>query len=353
MVTLVEKAAQMLSASTVDKDALAHFDIESWTKNPLSNLQRIKEQNDIKQKQVSSRRTTSSSSSKGLGLYVPVSLPNIKLKVKNMTNELDDSPESDLIRKRTREITTLPQRKRRSDFAQTLNRNEYAPPSVYTSAQDPNLATSMLLNAALSAPGKDVRGGNGVSRKSSSSSGGKAPRTASRRCTFEGCTKCAQGKTSFCIAHGGGRRCTVDGCFKAARDKFYCAGHGGGKRCATEGCSKAAVGGSGFCTAHGGGKRCQHPGCNKSSQASTSYCVRHGGGRKCIEQNCNKAARSRTDYCASHGGNSTCRAGECMALVTGKKQYCRKHAHLEVEGEGDSNDNEEEGEEVEGWDWED
>ena len=124
----------------------------------------------------------------------------------------------------------------------------------------------------------------------------------SRLCTYPGCTKCAQGKTSLCIAHGGGRRCTVPGCIKAARDKFYCAGHGGGKRCSVEDCKKAAVGGSNLCTAHGGGKRCQEPGCMKSSQASTMYCVRHGGGRKCIEPNCNKAARSRTNYCASHGG---------------------------------------------------
>lgn len=54
---------------------------------------------------------------------------------------------------------------------------------------------------------------------------------AVRRCLHQGCTKCAQGSTNYCIAHGGGRRCTFPGCVKGARDKFFCAGHGGGKVC--------------------------------------------------------------------------------------------------------------------------
>ena len=124
--------------------------------------------------------------------------------------------------------------------------------------------------------------------------------TGSRKCQFEGCSKCAQGNTYFCISHGGGRRCTYAGCTRAARDKFFCAGHGGGSRCQIQDCSKAAVGGSTLCTAHGGGKRCQVEGCTKSSQSNTMLCVRHGGGRKCVVEGCIKVARGKTDTCAGH-----------------------------------------------------
>lgn len=121
-----------------------------------------------------------------------------------------------------------------------------------------------------------------------------------RRCLFEGCTKCAQGSTKYCISHGGGRRCTFPGCNKGARDKYFCAAHGGGKRCTVQGCMKSAVGRSTFCTSHGGGKRCAEPGCTKSAQSSTRFCVRHGGGRKCALIGCNKVARGRTQFCTSH-----------------------------------------------------
>lgn len=110
-----------------------------------------------------------------------------------------------------------------------------------------------------------------------------AKHSTSKKCRFEGCSKCAQvnlcngrcpthkilipdfactvccnqGSTQFCIAHGGGRRCTIKGCSRAARDMLYCAGHGGGRRCESEGCTKGAVGSSKLCTAHGGGRRCQ------------------------------------------------------------------------------------------------
>jgi len=124
--------------------------------------------------------------------------------------------------------------------------------------------------------------------------------SCTRRCQFDGCTKCSQGSTNFCIAHGGGRRCTFPGCSKGARDKFFCAGHGGGKRCAVDVCTKSAVGGSSLCTSHGGGKRCQFEGCTKSSQGSTKFCVAHGGGRKCRMSGCTKVARGKTEFCASH-----------------------------------------------------
>ena len=113
-------------------------------------------------------------------------------------------------------------------------------------------------------------------------------RTANRKCEAPGCSKCAQGKTNFCISHGGGRRCTFPGCTKGARDRLYCAAHGGGRRCSAPDCRKAAVGGSSLCTAHGGGRKCQVDGCTKSAQSPTSFCVRHGGGRLCAVDGCHK-----------------------------------------------------------------
>ena len=65
--------------------------------------------------------------------------------------------------------------------------------------------------------------------------------TNSRKCHAQGCSKCAQGATKFCISHGGGKRCTHPNCDRGARDKFFCAAHGGGKRCSIGGCDKSAV----------------------------------------------------------------------------------------------------------------
>eukprot|EP00596_Hydrurales_sp_CCMP1899_P003726 CAMPEP_0119054054 /NCGR_PEP_ID=MMETSP1177-20130426/74818_1 /TAXON_ID=2985 /ORGANISM="Ochromonas sp, Strain CCMP1899" /LENGTH=831 /DNA_ID=CAMNT_0007034171 /DNA_START=215 /DNA_END=2710 /DNA_ORIENTATION=+ len=153
--------------------------------------------------------------------------------------------------------------------------------------------------------------------------------TGGRRCQQQGCNKCAQGSTCYCIAHGGGRRCTFAGCSKGARDKFFCAGHGGGKRCMSSDCTKSAVGGSkfctGVCTGHGGGKRCKIDGCDKSAQSSTLHCVKHGGGRKCSIEKCTKVARGKTDCCAAHGGGARCRTAHCYKAAVGRYQYCRPH----------------------------
>lgn len=142
---------------------------------------------------------------------------------------------------------------------------------------------------------------------------------------MDGCSKCAQGSTKFCIAHGGGRRCTFEGCTKGARDKFYCAAHGGGRRCATDGCTKSAVGGTNLCTFHGGGKKCQFEGCAKSAQSPTQFCVRHGGGKKCVIKGCQKVARGRTSLCASHGGGNRCKFENCISSCLAKETYCSKH----------------------------
>jgi hypothetical protein len=60
----------------------------------------------------------------------------------------------------------------------------------------------------------------------------------------------AQGRTPFCMAHGGGKRCQAEGCIKAARGgDTHCVAHGGGRRCQEEGCSEGAV--------YGGTQRCK------------------------------------------------------------------------------------------------
>mmetsp|Transcript_33406 Transcript_33406/g.48421 ORF Transcript_33406/g.48421 Transcript_33406/m.48421 type:complete len:1032 (-) Transcript_33406:413-3508(-) len=153
-----------------------------------------------------------------------------------------------------------------------------------------------------------------------------------RKCHADGCMKCAQGATKYCIGHGGGKRCTFAGCDKGARDKLFCAAHGGGKRCSLEGCGKAAVGGSSLCTAHGGGKRCSVPNCSKSSQSSTSFCVKHGGGKTCKMDNCNKVARGRTDYCAAHGGGTRCVYEACSKLAVSTLKLCRYHSNSTKKG---------------------
>jgi hypothetical protein len=122
---------------------------------------------------------------------------------------------------------------------------------------------------------------------SKSSKEGRALSAIQRPCLFEGCHKCAQAGTKYCISHGGGRRCTYPNCTKGARDKNFCASHGGGKRCTVKNCDKSAVGRSTFCTSHGGGKRCAFDGCEKSAQ-SGHFCVRHGGGKHCSVANCLK-----------------------------------------------------------------
>lgn len=90
----------------------------------------------------------------------------------------------------------------------------------------------------------DEKQENGINAATKGEGAGNPAASSSyqnRKCHAEGCTKCAQGATKFCIAHGGGKRCTFSGCFKGARDKFFCAAHGGGKRCVTQGCDKSAV----------------------------------------------------------------------------------------------------------------
>ena len=123
-----------------------------------------------------------------------------------------------------------------------------------------------------------------------------------KHCQFEGCRKMSQGKTSFCIAHGGGRRCIKEGCSSNARGSSgLCMARGGGRRCSVDGCKRGAAGATTLCVKHGGGKRCSTLGCPRAAQGGPlGKCAQHGGGRRCLHLQCNKIARGKSPYCASH-----------------------------------------------------
>ncbi|DAZ92965.1 TPA: hypothetical protein N0F65_006286 [Lagenidium giganteum] len=40
-----------------------------------------------------------------------------------------------------------------------------------------------------------------------------------------GCNKCAQSRSSFCWAHGGGKRCELVGCMRSRKSKRFCVDH--------------------------------------------------------------------------------------------------------------------------------
>jgi hypothetical protein len=116
-----------------------------------------------------------------------------------------------------------------------------------------------------------------------------------------GCFKYQQGRTQFCITHGGGRRCLAPGCSKSVQGKSqHCISHGGGRRCQYADCHRSARGSTKFCVTHGGGHRCQIPGCNRSAQSPGPNCIAHGGGRRCIYPLCTTGARSPSPFCVTH-----------------------------------------------------
>jgi len=295
MVSMVQKAAQILSAGALDLKMLASIDIESIVYNPNALLQSWTCVGGDE------KRVTAMQSPSLAETVVKVNFMGTR---QNLVAGQGDDPN----------IEIGPESHKRS----SSGRKRFADALL---AEDGFEVLDSFPAFGGDRPKKSKRGG--VSAGASSSArvckiqdcgnvaSSRSPycsdHAGTRRCQFgvgtaAECTKCAQGATRFCLGHGGGRRCTFPGCDKGARDKFFCAGHGGGRRCTTPGCTKSAVGGSGHCTAHGGGKRCQFKGCGKSAQSSTSFCVRHGGGRKCIAPGCTKVARGRTEYCAAHGG---------------------------------------------------
>ncbi|XP_058203115.1 probable WRKY transcription factor 19, partial [Rhododendron vialii] len=158
----------------------------------------------------------------------------------------------------------------------------------------------------------------------------KRTKTSNLREQMMGQTERAEGRTDFCIAHGGGRRCSQEGCGRAARGKTgLCIRHGGGMRCQKENCTKSAEGLSGLCISHGGGRRCQHPECAKGAQGSTMFCKAHGGGKRCkFEGGCTKGAEESTPFCKEHGGGKRCSfegGGVCPKSVHRGFQFCVAH----------------------------
>jgi hypothetical protein len=141
---------------------------------------------------------------------------------------------------------------------------------------------------------------------------GRPPRQL-RKCGKEGCDKTARqdGRTGFCIGHGGGKRCGMKGCDKSGIGRTgFCAGHGGGNRCGEKDCDKSGIGRTGFCAGHGGGNRCGEKGCDKSGIGRTGLCIGHGGGNRCGEKGCDKSAIGRTGFCVGHrGGKCNMRRG--------------------------------------------
>jgi hypothetical protein len=153
------------------------------------------------------------------------------------------------------------------------------------------------------------------------------------RCVHPDCQKSARGKTTLCVEHGGGERCVHLGCQKGARWKTtMCVEHGGGERCVHPGCQKSAIGNTTLCKAHGGGERCVHLGCQKSAQGNTTLCIKHGGGERCVHLGCQKSAQGNTTLCIEHGGGERC--PHCVSWPDsrcGQKSYdgycatCFKH----------------------------
>ncbi len=147
-----------------------------------------------------------------------------------------------------------------------------------------------------------------------------------KRCIEDGCKSGAEGKTDFCKSHGGGKRCKEQGCKSSAQGKTeYCISHGGGKRCKQDGCKSGARGKTDFCVSHGGGERCKEDGCKSSAQGKTDFCKKHGGGKRCIEDGCKSGAEGKTDFCSKHGGGKRCKEQGCKNSAQGKTEYCISH----------------------------
>jgi len=118
----------------------------------------------------------------------------------------------------------------------------------------------------------------------------------------DGCHRFAQGRSKFCISHGGGNICEFAECKRSAQGTSqFCIRHGGGRRCLTPGCKTSARGSTGFCVIHGGGIQCKHEGCTKTAQRPTDFCIAHGGGKRCSFLGCSASIRSTSaGFCKKH-----------------------------------------------------
>lgn len=297
MIDFVLRASQLLSAIALDPTTLTYFDIESIIFAPQPKLlDWYSTSSNVTSLQVYNNNQTLDTN---LKVNFMGSLSNF---VWGRKNEDGRHCKRNLL-----DNNQIPVPKRRKDDYDELERRSvdsllYLANNIHEEKKKKLTKSNSrdTLETLAKQLANEINASNEISLCSQTSNTKRNTYAGSRKCQFEGCTKCAQGNTFFCISHGGGRRCTYAGCTRAARDKFFCAGHGGGSRCQIQDCSKAAVGGSHLCTAHGGGKRCQVEGCTKSSQSNTMLCVRHGGGRKCAFEGCSKVARGKTDTCAAH-----------------------------------------------------
>ena len=146
-----------------------------------------------------------------------------------------------------------------------------------------------------------------------------------RRCQTPDCTKSAQGATNHCKRHGGGKRCQAPNCTRCAESRYeYCVDHGGGRRCAALNCVCLARGKAELCDFHG--NRCQVENCRSIAAIGglPNLCIMHGGGRRCIEPGCTKGTRGRTPFCVKHGGGR-CKIPGCESSFQGKTKLCIFH----------------------------
>ena len=152
----------------------------------------------------------------------------------------------------------------------------------------------------------------------------KTKTTVFKRCSIDGCTKYARsGVLSTCSRHKGGFRCSFDGCSRGAQGpKKNCKKHGGCFRCVIVGCSNSAARPSNTCISHG--PRCSISGCKSGPYHGTTVCIAHGSGRRCTFVGCLVGAQSGSSMCKRHNGPIMCSVTDCL-LVARDKGLCPRH----------------------------
>jgi hypothetical protein len=346
MVSLIEKATQLMAASALDPNVLSRIGKKSMIQAPMNKFTQPSsmcfdkkfdhdggtdhedhsgEESRDKTKNVSNLLSNSGKSQNYFQQKIEEfrSLVISKLKPKSsidstfhrlkfLTNNFEDDEENRIVRTFSKRELDMEMTQRKNEYSvqnsesTSVTRRKLNPreaeillnsnttKSMKISPSETSLSNESLFDAALALAAfgqlksKSTQNDESSTLRNLTDRFIGKPQEGTKFCIEEGCTKCAQGPTKLCFSHGGGHRCTHPGCDKGARGKFFCAAHGGGKRCCWEGCNKSAVGGSGLCTAHGGGRRCKWDGCNKSSQSSTDFCVNHGGGKSCKIKGCTK-----------------------------------------------------------------
>lgn len=243
MVSLVQKAAQILSAGELDQTTLAVVDIESIVYNPnalLGDWIRVDYDSPTKNQFIALDKTVVKVNLMGSHAL------RTSIKSRGFSSTLDmvncSCPVSYGCNREFCRHAIPPTRKRGNDEI-----SSYAANLGHSLVEG---STAQFLLALGTDPGpfpkKRERNASSYSSETSFSSlrackvvdcgqitSHRSPycleHAGARRCQHPECTKCAQGATRFCIAHGGGRRCTFAGCNKGARDKLFCAAHGGGE----------------------------------------------------------------------------------------------------------------------------